>query len=77
MRLEITLAGDVSVARGDGADRRVLTGPPRIVLAALALSPAAAVDRDRLAGIVWPEAMPRTWASALRTHVSRVRAAVS
>ena len=77
MRLEITLAGDVSVARGDGADRRVLTGPPRIVLAALALSPSAAIDRDRLAGIVWPEAMPRTWASALRTHVSRVRAAVS
>jgi DNA-binding SARP family transcriptional activator len=77
VRLEITLAGDVSVARGDGADRRVLTGPPRIVLAALALSPDAAIDRDRLAGIVWPEAMPRTWASALRTHVSRVRAAVS
>ena len=77
MRLEITLAGDVSVARGDGASRHVLTGPPRVVLAALALSPDAAIDRDRLAGVVWPEAMPRTWASALRTHVSRVRAAVS
>ncbi|HEX5944742.1 MAG TPA: AAA family ATPase [Acidimicrobiales bacterium] len=77
MRLEITLAGDVSVARGDGANRHVLTGPPRVVLAALALSPDAAIDRDRLAGVVWPEAMPRTWASALRTHVSRVRAAVS
>ncbi len=77
MRLEITLAGEVSVSRGDGADRHVLTGPPRVVLAALALSPDTAVDRDRLAGLVWPEAMPRTWASALRTHVSRVRSAVS
>jgi DNA-binding SARP family transcriptional activator len=77
VRLEITLAGDVTVGNGDGRDRHVVTGPSRVVLAALALAPATGVPRDRLAGIVWPEAMPRTWASALRTHVSRVRSVVS
>ncbi len=77
MRLEITLAGDVAVGQGDEPERHVLTGPPRVVLAALALAPAPGIPRDQLAGIVWPEAMPRTWASALRTHVSKVRSLVT
>lgn len=77
MRLEITLAGDVAIARGDQVDRHVLAGPPRVVLAALVLEGRQGVPRDVLAGIVWPEAMPKTWASALRTHVSRVRTLVS
>jgi DNA-binding SARP family transcriptional activator len=77
VRLEITLAGDVAVGQGDEPERHVLTGPPRVVLAALALAPAPGVPRDQLAGIVWPESMPRTWASALRTHVSKVRSLVT
>ncbi len=77
MRLEITLAGDVTVGSSEGPDRHIVTGPPRVVLAALALAPSTGVPRDRLAGIVWPESMPKTWASALRTHVSRVRSMVS
>ena len=81
MRLQITLAGDVTVARGDGDDRpddrQVVAGPPRIVLAALVLERAGPLARDRLAGMVWPEAMPRTWASALRTYVSRTRPALA
>ena len=77
MRLEITLAGDVTVGSSEGPDRHILTGPSRVVLAALALAPSTGVPRDRLAGIVWPESMPKTWASALRTHVSRVRSVVA
>src|SRR5690606_2518568 len=73
VRVEITLTGDVSLRRGDGPPAAV-TGPPRIVLAALVLADGAPVPRDELAARVWPERMPRTWASALRTHVSRVRA---
>lgn len=73
----MTLAGDVTVARSDGAGRQVLTGPPRVVLAALLLEDPTGVPRDRLAEIVWPDARPRTWASALRTHVSKVRTLVS
>jgi DNA-binding SARP family transcriptional activator len=77
VRLEITLAGDVTVARGDGDDHQAVNGPPRIVLAALVLERSRPLARDRLAGIVWPEAMPRTWASALRTYVSRARPALN
>ena len=97
MRLQITLAGDVTVGRapedqrddernevGDDRDDRdrkdarlTVTGPPRIVLAALVLEREAPLARDRLAGIVWPEEMPRTWASALRTYVSRARLALT
>ena len=77
MRLEITLAGDVTVARGEGDDHKAVNGPPRIVLAALVLERSGPLARDRLAGIVWPEAMPRTWASALRTYVSRARPALN
>jgi DNA-binding SARP family transcriptional activator len=77
VRLRITLAGDVTVGREKGDEPRGVTGPPRIVLAALVLERGDPLDRDRLAGIVWPEEMPRTWASALRTHVSRARTALT
>ena len=80
MRLQITLAGDVTVGRADDdrhPDRHTVTGPARIVLAALVLERESALARDHLAGIVWPEAMPRTWASALRTYVSRARQALT
>jgi DNA-binding SARP family transcriptional activator len=70
--LEVTLVGDVVVGR-PGDDGHPLSGPSRVVLAALVVERATGVSRDRLAGIIWPEEMPRTWASALRTHVSRVR----
>ena len=76
MRLQITLTGDVTVAGRKDVEPQVVSGPARIVLAALVLERPTGVPRERLAGIVWPEAMPRTWASALRTHVSRARSAL-
>jgi DNA-binding SARP family transcriptional activator len=77
VRLEITLTGDVTVGRGDQAGRHSFSGPPRVVLAALVFEREAGVSRDQLAEMLWPDGRPRTWASALRTHVSRVRTLVS
>jgi DNA-binding SARP family transcriptional activator len=77
VQLEITLVGDVTVSSGDTAGRDALAGPPRVVLAALVLEGPTGVPRDRLADIVWPDGLPKTWASALRTHVSRVRSLVT
>jgi DNA-binding SARP family transcriptional activator len=71
VQVEIALTGDVSV--GDV----VLAGPSRVVLAALVLERPGGVVRERLADIVWPDGPPRTWASALRTHVSRVRSVLA
>jgi DNA-binding SARP family transcriptional activator len=77
VRLEITLAGDVTVGPGDDVKPLMVGGPPRIVLAALVIERANGVPRERLADIVWPDALPKTWGSALRTHVSKVRSVVS
>ena len=77
MRLEITLTGDVAVGRAGTDDRQVVAGPARVVLAALVIERATGLTRDTLAGIVWPGAMPATWASALRTHVSKARNALT
>ncbi|HEY7071220.1 MAG TPA: BTAD domain-containing putative transcriptional regulator, partial [Acidimicrobiales bacterium] len=71
MQLQITLAGDVRVGE------TVVGGPPRVVLAALVLERPAGLPRERLADIVWPDGPPKTWASALRTHVSRVRSVLA
>jgi len=71
VKLEITLAGDVRVGQA------VVGGPPRVVLAALVLERPAGLPRERLADIVWPDVPPKTWASALRTHVSRVRSVLA
>ena len=71
MQLQITLAGDVRVGS------TVVGGPPRVVLAALVLERPAGLSRDRLADIVWPDGPPKTWGSALRTHVSRVRSVLA
>jgi len=71
VQLQITLAGDVRVGE------TVVGGPPRVVLAALVLERPAGLPRERLADIVWPDGPPKTWASALRTYVSRVRSVLA
>jgi DNA-binding SARP family transcriptional activator len=71
VQVHIALTGDVRV--GDVP----VGGPSRVVLAALVLERPAGVPRARLADVLWPDGPPRTWASALRTHVSRVRSALA
>ncbi len=80
MRLHITLIGDVTLHRspppGAGDRPGPLAGPERVVLAALVLERVGGLDRDGLADLLWPDGLPKTWASALRTYVSRCRAAL-
>jgi DNA-binding SARP family transcriptional activator len=75
--LELSLTGDVSVTRAPDGEHHVVTGPARVVLAALVIERSTGLSRDALAGIVWPDELPATWASALRTHVSRARTALT
>jgi DNA-binding SARP family transcriptional activator/tetratricopeptide (TPR) repeat protein len=49
----------------------------RLVLATLILNRHRAVDRDELATLLWPEALPPTWDTALRGAISKVRAMVT
>jgi DNA-binding SARP family transcriptional activator len=77
VRLEIGLMGEVTVRAPGRPPPPPLTGPARAVLAALVLERPAPVPRDRLAEVLWADDLPRTWASALRTHVSRVRSGVA
>lgn len=80
MALEITLTGDVTIREaGVGANgvpevRRLGSAQARVALAYLTLERQRGVARDTLAEAVWPDDLPSTWASALRTVVSRVRA---
>jgi DNA-binding SARP family transcriptional activator len=71
VQVQITLAGDVRVGE------TVVGGPPRVALAALVLERPAGLPRESLADIVWPDGAPKTWASALRTHISRVRSVLA
>jgi DNA-binding SARP family transcriptional activator len=78
--LEITLTGDVTIRATDaGAPerRRLGSAQARVALAVLTLERQQGVTRDALAEAVWPDELPSTWASALRTVVSRVRAFVA
>ena len=77
MALEITLTGDVTIraAEAGAPDRRRLgSAQARVALAVLTLERQQGVTRDALAEAVWPDDLPSTWGSALRTIVSRVRA---
>ncbi len=77
MALEITLTGDVTIRDpGSGAPevRRLGSAKARVALAMLTLERRRGVARDTLAEAVWPDDLPSTWASALRTVVTRVRA---
>jgi DNA-binding SARP family transcriptional activator len=78
--LEITLTGDVTIRATDvGAPerRRLGSAQARVALAVLTLERQQGVTRDALAEAVWPDDLPSTWGSALRTIVSRVRAFVA
>ena len=78
MQLEICLLGQVSItvsgACTSGED--ALNPQARLAFAMLTLERGRGVTRDALANAVWPHELPSTWASALRSVISRVRAFV-
>ncbi|MEO3870711.1 BTAD domain-containing putative transcriptional regulator [Nonomuraea sp. B12E4] len=74
----IRLAGLVSIEDGDGsAPRHLSSAQAQIAFARLILERSSGTGRDQLADTVWPGGLPDTWASALRSVVSRVRAFVA
>jgi len=72
----VRLAGALSVtdgsARLDGG--RFPGRQGRIVFAALILADGRPVERDRLAEIVWPNTLPRSWTRDVSVIISKLRA---
>jgi DNA-binding SARP family transcriptional activator len=77
MDCEITLTGLVTVHGHDGVRRHLPSAQTRLALARLTLDRERGTTRDELADALWPRQLPSTWAPALRSIVSRVRALVA
>ncbi|MEW1550429.1 AAA family ATPase [Streptomyces tsukubensis] len=73
MDTEIDILGPMAVRRA-GTVYHLQSAQARVALARLVLAGPEGVTREELADVVWPGALPPTWASALRTLVSRLRA---
>jgi DNA-binding SARP family transcriptional activator len=75
MGTTIRLAGlTIAVVPADGVPCYLEPGQTQIALAWLLLERDRGTTRDGLADVVWPDQLPRTWGSALRSLVSRLRA---
>jgi DNA-binding SARP family transcriptional activator len=75
--LRITLAGSVVIEYGDGPSRYLNSAQAQVALARLTIERREGTTRDQLADTLWPDGLPNTWSSALRSVVSRVRAFVA
>lgn len=71
--LLIRLTGLVTIERDGAAPRHLSSAQAQVAFVRLALERTGGTSRDQLADTVWPEGLPDTWASALRSVVSRVR----
>ncbi|ALG12580.1 AAA family ATPase [Kibdelosporangium phytohabitans] len=69
----IRLTGLITIERDDAPPRHLSSAQAQVAFARLTLERAGGTSRDLLADTVWPEGLPDTWASALRSVVSRVR----
>jgi DNA-binding SARP family transcriptional activator len=74
MGTEIQLSGLIAIVRADGVRDHLEPGQAQIAFAWLLLERDRGTTRDGLADVVWPYQLPRTWGSALRSLVSRLRA---
>jgi DNA-binding SARP family transcriptional activator len=73
----IRLTGLVTIERDDAAPRHLSSAQAQVAFARLVMERTRGTSRDHLADTVWPEGLPDTWASALRSVVSRVRGFVA
>ncbi|MFI9642518.1 BTAD domain-containing putative transcriptional regulator [Micromonospora sp. NPDC051925] len=74
----IRLTGLVAIEQlENGEVRHLSSAQAQVAFARLTLERANGTGRDQLADTVWPDGLPDTWASALRSVVSRVRAFVA
>ncbi|GAA0799477.1 ATP-binding protein [Spirilliplanes yamanashiensis] len=73
----IKLAGPVGLEQPGRPPRHLSSAQAQVAFARLVVERAHGTGRDELADTVWPDGLPDTWASALRSVVSRVRAFVT
>jgi len=74
--LQIRLLGGVEAIRADGEPIDVGPAKCQLVLAALALSPGAAVPVGRLVELVWGDDPPRTAEKTLQSYTTQLRKAL-
>ena len=74
MSTELKIMGSVEISAG-GRTIPVRGVKPRLLLAALALSPNTAIPVDRLVDVLWPQSAPRSVLENLRTYVAALRRA--
>ncbi|MGW7192973.1 AfsR/SARP family transcriptional regulator, partial [Streptomyces sp. NPDC054838] len=73
----IRLVGLVTIEPSGAPSRHLSGAQAQVAFARLVIERAGGTERDQLAETVWPEGLPDTWASALRSVVSRVRTFVT
>lgn len=73
----IRLIGLVTIEPDGAPPQHLSSAQAQVAFARLLIERAAGTDRDQLAETIWPEGLPDTWASALRSLVSRVRTFVT
>ncbi|WP_239679387.1 ATP-binding protein [Natronosporangium hydrolyticum] len=71
------LTGVVAIKRPDDEIRHLSSAQAQVAFARLTMERSTGTSRDQLADTVWPDGLPDTWASALRSVVSRVRGFVA
>lgn len=73
----IRLVGMVAIEQDGAPPQHLSSAQAQVAFARLLVERAGGTERCQLAETVWPEGLPDTWASALRSVVSRVRAFVT
>lgn len=71
---ELRLAGPVCLVSGGRPPVRLASAQAQAAVARLVLDRHGnGTTREQLADVIWPEGLPETWASAMRSVVSRIR----
>ncbi|MFG2040394.1 AAA family ATPase [Dactylosporangium sp. NPDC048998] len=70
----IKLCGLITIEESGRPTHSLSSAQAQVAFARLTLERHNGTSRDQLADTVWPDGLPDTWASALRSVVSRVRA---
>lgn len=73
----IRLINLVTIETNGGPPRRLSSAQAQVAFARMLVERNVGTERHQLAETVWPEGLPDTWASALRSVVSRVRTFVT
>lgn len=75
--MRIYVAGSLTVESGGAVfdERGLPGGQGRVILAMLAVEHRRPLSREEIADELWPSELPRSWKTALRAVVSKLRAA--